>query len=138
MERRHTDTHEREFLHIHFRLSMTKMEQKLNESTNRIAVMEKQISDKDSQIASLRSVHVGVFINIMRGDLDAKLHWPIRYRRNFILTNQLTSNDNLIRSCETTKQDLEEYPECYRRPTEYRNEGFGHASFISNTDILGE
>ena len=53
MERIHTDTHEREFLHIHFRLSMTKMEQKLNESTNRIAVMEKQISDKDSQIASL-------------------------------------------------------------------------------------
>ena len=189
IERRHTDTHEREFLHTHFRLSMTKMEQKLNESTNRIAVMEKQISDKDSQIASLiktllsqlptgrlewniegvkqkiqdkESTHsnpfyvglykcqlyiiwdynntgnVGVFINIMRGDFDAKLHWPIRYRRNFILTNQLNCTDNLVNSYEVTKQNLEKFPECYRRPTEYKNEGMGYTSLISNTDILGE
>ena len=189
MERRHTDTHEREFLHIHYRLSMTKMEQKLNESTNRIAVMEKQISEKDSQIASLTKTllsqlptgrlewniegvkqkiqdkertfsdsfyvglykcqscinwdcnntgNVGVFINIMRGDFDAKLRWPIRYRRNFILTNQIDINDNLDKCCEITKHNLEKFSECFRRPTEFRNEGLGYTSFISNTDILGE
>ena len=81
--------------------------------------------------------NVGVFNNIMRGDFDAKLHWPIRYRGNFILTNRIDINDNLTRSYETTKQDLEKYPECYRRPTEYRNEGLGYTSFNSNTDILG-
>ena len=57
MERRHTDTHEKEFLHIHYRLSMTKAEMKHNDLiqllTNRIAVLEKQNSDKDLQIASL-------------------------------------------------------------------------------------
>ena len=36
MERRLTDTHEREFLHIHFKLSMTDMKLKLNESTLRL------------------------------------------------------------------------------------------------------
>ena len=66
-EKRHLDTHEREFLHIHFKLSMTKMEHKLvksthnldtvnaelNAATKRIAVLEKQNSNKDLQIASL-------------------------------------------------------------------------------------
>ena len=71
MERRHTDTHEREFLHIHFKLSMTDLKhelsianekiavqelqftESLNAATNRIAILEKQNSDKDIQIASL-------------------------------------------------------------------------------------
>ena len=46
MERRHTDTHEREFLHVHYKLS-TKL------LTDRIAILEKQNSEKDVQIASL-------------------------------------------------------------------------------------
>ena len=233
MERRHTDTHEREFLHVHFKLSMTKMEQKQNESTqllrqeldianekiavqdlrftelqkataakskmlsqdltvatNRIAIMEKQNSEKDVRIASLTETlftytqlptgrlewnvkevkeniqdkytysdpfyvglykcqsciewnrnntgNVGVFIYIMRGDFDAKLHWPIRYRRTFILTNQIDSKDNLVESKEITKEDLEKYPESFKRPAKYTNDGFGHTSFISNTDILGK
>ena len=53
MERRQTDTHEREFFHIHFKLSMTDIKQKQTESTNKIAILEKQNSDKDhSRIAS--------------------------------------------------------------------------------------
>ena len=55
--RRHTDSHEREFLHNHLTLSMTKAELKHNESiqllANRIAVFGKQNSDKYLQIASL-------------------------------------------------------------------------------------
>ena len=46
MERRLTDTHEREFLHIHFKLS-TKL------LTDRIAALERQNSDKDLKISSL-------------------------------------------------------------------------------------
>ena len=53
MKRRHTNTHDREFLHIHFKLHVAKTEQKCIDSTNRIAVLEKQIYDKDLQIASL-------------------------------------------------------------------------------------
>ena len=49
MERRHTDTHEREFLHVHYKLT-TKL---LTTATNRITILEKQNSEKDVQIASL-------------------------------------------------------------------------------------
>ena len=80
--------------------------------------------------------NVGVAIFILRGDFDAKLHWPIRYRRTFILTNQIDSKDNLVKSSEITKETLEKYPESFKRPTEYSNKGFGHCPFISNTDIL--
>ena len=225
MERRHTDIHEREFLHIHFKLSSTKMEQKqiestqvtqrlqrnldtanekiavqelqftkslelsraeLNAATKRIAILEKQNSNKDLQIASLITsiypqlpkgklewtvegvkqeirnkeetysdpFYVGLYkceicicwdfgiggnvfvrIYIMKGDFDDKLHWPIRYKCTIILTNQINSKDNLVKSDEITKERLEKYPQCFNRPTEIRNNGFG-LPFISNTDIL--
>ena len=243
MERRHTDTHEREFLHIHYKLSMTKAEQKQNDSiqllANRIAVLEKKDSDKDSnfklsmtnaeqkqiestqrlqhnldaanaelnaaterieilekhssakdlQIASLlasnfpkipkgrlewkvkevkqkiqnkvdtysdpfyvglykcqgniiwdykNTGNIGVFICIMRGDFDVKLLWPMRYKRTFILINQINSKYYLVDSIEITKADLERLPECFKRPSDYRNRGLGRASFISNIALLEE
>ena len=193
MDRRHTDAHVREFLHIHYRLSMTKAEMKHNESTqllaNRIAVLEKQNSDQDLQIASLTKTlllrlptgrlewkvkevkqkiqnkedtysdpfyvglykcqiiivwdrentgNVAVAIHIMKGDFDSKLHWPIRYKRTFILVNQINSKDNLVKSYEITKEDLERLSECFKRPTGVRNDSLGPTSFISNTEILEE
>ena len=206
MERRLTDPHEREFLHIHFKLSMTDMNLKLNESTlllnestlllqheldtanDRIASLEKLNSDKDLKIASLISLalssfptgrlewniqgvkqkiqnkettysdafyvgfykcqcsiewccvnwmngNVRVCIHIMRGDFDDKLHWPIRYKYTFVLINQSDSKDNLVYSDEIPKSSLELFPEPFKRPTDYRNNGYGY-SFISNTEIL--
>ena len=216
MERRHTDTHEKEFLHIHFKLSLTEMKQKqiesannldaanekiavqeeslklsraeLNAATKRIAILEKQNSDKDLQIASLitsiypqlrtgrlewkvegvkqkirnkeetysdpfyvglykcqssidwdfvNTGNVWVFIYIMKGDFDDKLHWPIRYKYTIILTNQINSKDNLVKSYEITKEWLERFPEYFKRPTGIRNKGFG-LPFITNTAILEE
>ena len=224
MERRLTDTHEREFLHIHFKLSMTEMKLKLNESTlhlqheldtanekiadqeiqftdslnatklltDQIATLQKQNSDKDQKIASIVTVlfslqptfpttgrlewkiqgvkqriqsyettdsdpfyvclykcqcsinwnwinvgNVRVYIYIMRGDFDDKLHWPIRYKYTFVLINQRNSKDNFVYSGEITKSFLEMFPQCFKRPTDCRNEGFGD-SLISNTEILGE
>ena len=193
MERRLTDTHEKEFLHIHYRLSMTKTEQIHDESTqlltNRIAILEKQNSDQDLQIASLTKTllsqlptgrlewkvyevkqkiqnkkdtysdpfyvglykcqilivwdftntgNVGVAIHIMKGDFDAQLHWPIRYKYTFILINKIKSKDNLVDSYEITMEDLERYPSSFNRLTGIRIRGFGFPSFISNTDIMGE
>ena len=190
MERGQTDTHEREFFHIHFKLSMTDIKQKQTESTNKIAILEKQNSDKDLQIASLTKAllsqlptgrlewnvkevkqkienkdktysdpfyvglykcqsiiywnhdnteNVGVFIRIMRGDFDEKLHWPIRYRFTFVLINQVNSQDNLVSSGEITKGKLEKYPDALKRPTEPRNSVvLGTYSLISNTEILEE
>ena len=226
MKRKHTDTHEKEFLHIHFKLSMTEMKLKQNESTQvsqrlqhnldtaneknavqelqfteslklsraglnaatkRIAILEEQNSAKDLRISSLtkslfhllptgrlewkvlevkqkiqnqemtfsdpfyvglckcqssiiwdwnNTGNVRVSIHIMKGDFDDKLHWPIRYKSTIILTNQIYSKDNLLKSYEVTKELLEKYPQCFNRATGIRNEGFGHASFISSTVIL--
>ena len=216
MERRLTDTHEREFLHIHFKLSMTDMKLKLNESTlrlqheldtanekiadqelqftdslnatklltDRIATLEKQNSDKDLKIASLtlsslqpagrlewnilavkqkiqnrettysdpfyvglykcqcsiiwdliNEGDVAVLTHFMRGDFDDKLHWPIRCKYTYALINQSDSKDNFVYSYEVNESWLEVCPERLKRPTDYRNEGIGHA-FISNTEIL--
>ena len=185
MERIHTGTHEKEFLHIHFKLSMTSTQL----LTKRIAILEEQNSDKDLQIASLitsiypqlpkgrlewrvegvkQKIHnrektssdpfyvglykcqsiidwgwnstgkVVVFIRIMKGDFDAKLHWPIRFRCTFVLINQINNKDNLVESDEVTKDWLEEFPEFVKRPTEIKNNGFACISFYSKTDILEE
>ena len=192
MERRHTDTHEREFLHIHFKLSMTDMNQSVHRlqhgliiANERVAILEKQNSDKDIQIASLNKTllsllptgrlewniervkqkiqnkvrtygdpfYVGFYkcygyifwgenvgvrgcINIMKGDFDDKLHWPIRYKYTFVLINQINSKDNLVKSVEATNEDLEKYPERFKRPTEDSNPGFNPIYLISITDIL--
>ena len=83
----------------------------------------------------LNERNVGVYIHVMRGDFDDKLHWPIRYKYTFVLINQSNSKDNLVYSSEITKSSLELCPEPFKRPTDYRNEGYGY-SFISNTEIL--
>ena len=210
MERRLTDVHEREFMHIHFKLSLTEMKQSQAEyikiaflekelsevkrkSNEKIEILERQMADKDERIQTLSEIlfsyfqsqlptgklewnvmevkqkirnkegtysnpfYVGLYkcqcyinwdynntgkfvvtIRIMKGDFDEKLHWPIRYRFTFVLINQINSEDNLVKSDKVTKEKMEKYPECFKRPTEYRNErGFGQ-TFISNTEILEE
>ena len=73
----------------------------------------------------------------MRGDFDEKLHWPIRYKRTFVLINQVNSKDSLVYSYELTNEDLKKYPDSLKRPTEHRNsDALGTRSLISNTQIL--
>ena len=196
MERRLIGTHEREFLHIHFKLSMTEMKLKLNQSTlllnaatDRIATLEKQNSSLITVLSlqptgrlvwniqgvnqkifnndviysdpfyvglykcqcSIKCVNestmiyfsrlsisrnVGVYIHIMRGDFDDKLHWPIRYKYTFVLINQSNSKGNFVHSEEIPKYELKLCPELFKRPTEHRNRGYGRYSFISNAEIL--
>ena len=80
---------------------------------------------------------VWVFIHIIKGDFDDKLHWPIRYKCTIILTNQINNKDNLVTSDEITKYWLQGYHEYFKRPTGMRNEGFGLV-LISNTALLEE
>ena len=81
---------------------------------------------------------VGCFIYIMKGEFDDKLKWPFLYKYKFVLLNQNRNEDNHIWSYEVTKDNLQRYPQCFRKPTEIKNEGFGTLSFISNTEILTE
>ncbi|KAI6655468.1 hypothetical protein LOD99_11397 [Oopsacas minuta] len=242
MERKKMDLHEREFMHIHYRLSMTDMKRKqvetskllqdkLDTATQRIVLVEnmceskskelsevrknqfqtsrdhklleeelniantkienlkKQITKKDSELKSIMEVlishtslstgqlewkikgvkqkienkedtysnpfyvglykckgniewncynkgKVGVFICIMKGGYDDKLHWPIRYKYTFILLNHINRNNNYEYTNQVNKEYLENYPDCFKRPTQMGNRGFGTHSFISNTEIL--
>ena len=79
---------------------------------------------------------VGCFIHIMKGEFDDKLKWPFLFRMKFVLLNQNRNKDNHIWSFEITKEILHEFPECFQRPTEIRNDGYGAGSLISNTEIL--
>ena len=81
---------------------------------------------------------VGCYIRIMKGEFDYKLKWPFIYRRKFVLFNQSRNEDNHILSNEVSKETLQNYPQCFQKPTEIRNEGIGTSSFISNTEILTE
>ncbi|KAI6657014.1 TNF receptor-associated factor 3 [Oopsacas minuta] len=241
IERKKMDLHEREFMHIHYRLSMTDMKLKLidssqelltlkqnqietndqldratkeiaflqNENENKtkklskvnhmeeklatantkIENLEKQITEKDSELKSIKEVFyshtslptgqlewkiigvkqkiqnkentfsdpfyvglykcqgkikwnslntgkVGVYISILKGGYDNKLHWPIRYKRTLIILNHINSNNNYEITKQITKEDLEKYPDNFKRPTEMSNKGCGNCSFISNTEIL--
>ena len=49
-EKRHLDTHEREFLHIHFKLSMTKTELKLIETTRNLDTANEKIAFLELQL----------------------------------------------------------------------------------------
>ncbi|KAI6661195.1 TNF receptor-associated factor 4-like isoform X1, partial [Oopsacas minuta] len=59
MERREMDLHEREFMHIHFRLSMTDMKlkqiqtsQELNRATEKISILENESESKTKELAT--------------------------------------------------------------------------------------
>ena len=79
---------------------------------------------------------VGCFIHIMKGEFDDKLKWPFLFRMKFVLLNQNRNENDHIWSYEITKEILQEFPECFQRPTKVRNNGYGDGSFISNTEIL--
>ena len=74
----------------------------------------------------------------MKSDFDAKLHWPLRYKFTFTLINQINSEYNLVKFDHITIEYLEKHPECFKKPSDYKNETFGLLSFISNTEILEE
>ena len=104
MERRHTDTHEREFLHIHFKLSMTNLQhelsiannkiavqelqftESLNAATNRVVILEKQNSDKDIQIASLTTTLLSLLPT-------GRLEWNIKGVKQKIQNRESTYSD---------------------------------------------
>ena len=77
-------------------------------------------------------------IHIMKGKYDDKLKWPFIYRFKFVILNQNSNQDDYNYTSCVSGESLNKSPECFQRPTEVRNTGFGTRSFISQTDILTE
>ncbi|KAI6659429.1 hypothetical protein LOD99_10809 [Oopsacas minuta] len=148
------------------------MNDKLDTGSIKIKNLDKQTTEKDSELKSIIEVlysytplstghlewkingvrqkienreiiftdpfYVGteaVYIHIMKGGYDDKLHRPIRYKYTLILLNHTNSNNNYEYTKQITKEDLN-YPNSFKKPTQLRNEGLGTYLFISKTEIL--
>ena len=85
MERRLTDTHEREFLHIHFKLSMTDMKLKLDEST--LLLNE----------STLRLLHELDTANEKIADQELQMNAAMKLLTNQIATLQRQNSDKDLR-----------------------------------------
>ena len=82
------------------------------------------------------SGYVGCFLSIMKGDWDDKVTWPVRFRRKFTLITQRDEAQNWIKVDEITEEYLRKYPNCFRRPAEAKNNGFGAKKFISHVELM--
>ena len=82
--------------------------------------------------------YVGVFLRIMKGKWDDKLTWPLKYKMEVILFNQVDAQ-NYNSSFEVTQSHLEKYPQCFQNPVfKKKSEGLGLSAFISPDDIQQE
>ena len=111
MERRLTDTHEREFLHIHFKLSMTDMKLKLNESTlhlgheldaanEKIADQELQFTDSLNAVTKLLTDRIATLekqnsslITSLSSLPTGRLEWNIQGVKQKIQNKETTYSD---------------------------------------------
>ena len=82
--------------------------------------------------------YVGVFLYVMKGELDNTLKWPIRYKSSLVLINQLDAKNNHEKSVEITEEFLVNFLERLSKPSAQRNGGLGRDKFISHTDLLQE
>ncbi|KAI6661204.1 TNF receptor-associated factor 4-like [Oopsacas minuta] len=95
IERKEMDLHEREFVHIHFRLSMTDMKLKLIKSSQeqviantKIENLEKQITEKDSELKSIKEVLYS-HTSLSTGQLE----WKIEGVKQKIENKEYTYSD---------------------------------------------
>ena len=79
---------------------------------------------------------VSVLLHVMKGEWDETLKWPFRYRYSIRLINKSHNNDDYEKFQEITRDNLQEYPQCFQKPTMERNECFGIAKFISQADLF--
>ena len=61
--------------------------------------------------------YIGLYLIIMKGEWDGTLKWPIRYKRSWVLINQLDAKDNYEKNGEITEKNLKKFPECFKQPS---------------------
>ena len=72
---------------------------------------------------------IGLYTNIMRGESDERLDWPLMYRATVSLKNLLSQGGNYVKSFEVGKK-------CVEGEREKRYVGYGLSNFISVGDLL--
>ena len=71
-----------------------------------------------------RGTHVSVYMNVLGGEHDSKLHWPFLGSLTFTLLNQLEDNNHHSKTVTITSDD--------RQPVRGDE---GYADFISHSEL---
>ena len=111
MERRHMDTHEREFLHIHFKLSITEIKFKQTESTQVTQDLRHNLDLANEKIA-VQELQFTESLKLSRAELNAAT------KRIAILEEQNSNKDLQISSLITSI-----YPQLPKGRLEWKVEG---------------
>ncbi|XP_046859713.1 TNF receptor-associated factor 2-like [Xenia sp. Carnegie-2017] len=74
--------------------------------------------------------YMGVYINLMKGDLDGCLDWPFTKRVSFVLVDQ---QDNCWERRNETCLLIPAGNKQFRRPQQLENEGFGFTRFVKHS-----
>ena len=77
--------------------------------------------------------YMGVYINLMKGDLDGCLDWPFTKRISFVLVDQ---QDNCWERQNKTVLLVPTGEEQFRRPQQLKNEGLGYTRFVKHSLLL--
>jgi len=73
--------------------------------------------------------YLSIYFILMRGDYDALLEWPFRFKVTFSLLDQSTFKNNRNHWSKFFWSDRESI--CFQRPRLEMNEGYGIENFIS-------
>ena len=74
--------------------------------------------------------YMGVYINLMKGDLDGCLDWPFTKRVSFVLVDQ---QDNCWERQNETCVLVPAGEEEFRRPQQFENGGVGYNRFVKHS-----
>lgn len=78
--------------------------------------------------------HLSIYFHILEGEYDAMLSWPFSNRVTFTLIDQQEipeDREDIVDSFRARPKDKE----CFRRPVEKVNTGYGIAKFISHSKL---
>ena len=78
--------------------------------------------------------HLSIYLHILEGEYDAMLSWPFSKRVSFTLIDQQENpedREDIVDSFRARPKDKE----CFRRPVEEVNTGFGIHKFVSHSKL---
>ena len=77
--------------------------------------------------------HMGCYLCILKGDWDESLSWPFRYEIKITL---LSSIPAFVWTRTVTQEKVQQFPQCFKKPENDRNVGFGTGAFKSHPHLI--
>ncbi|KAI6660154.1 TNF receptor-associated factor 4-like [Oopsacas minuta] len=117
MERKEMDLHEKEFIHIHYRLSMTDMKQKqiqtsqeLDRTTEKISILENESKSKTKELTTANTKIENLEKQISELDSELKSIIEVLYSYTSLSTGQLEWKTHFATPCLSLESEQLIYP----------------------------